>query len=323
MPERSTIFQNVLIGVETTPGTSVAASTKLNSISIEPSAKVKSDVFKPLGMKANTVSILNQEWATAKISGVLDFNEIPYMLASALTSATPVTATGESTWTFTPSATGADSPKTYTIEQGSAVRAHKITYGIVDALDLQFARDSIKLSGEMLAQKLTDGITMTASPTSPTQMVASAANVNVYLDNASADLGTTKLTRALKAGWKLSGRYGPLWVMDRANGSFVTHVETEPKLEVTLLVEADASGMAELANLRSGATRFLRIEVTGPTITSNPYSFVIDTAIKWTDIGNFSDESGVYAITYTGTAVYDPTWTKFTEVKVVNTLATL
>lgn len=322
MPERATIFQQVLIGKEVTPGVGVAASTKLNSISIEPAAKVKTDTFKPLGTKMATVSILNQEWATAKISGVLDFNEIPYMLASALTSATP-TGTAENTWLFTPSATGADTPVTYTIEQGSAVRAHKITYGIVNALDFEFARDGIKLGGEMLAQQLTDGITMTASPTSPTQVVASAANVNVYLDSTSAGLGTTKLTRALKVGWKLSGRYGPLWVMDRANGSFVTHVETEPKLEVTLLVEADAAGMAELANLRSGATRFLRIEVVGPTITTNPYSFVIDTAVKWTDIGDFSDESGVYAVEYTGTAVYDATYTKFTEVKVVNTLAAL
>lgn len=323
MPERATIFQGVQIGVEATPGTSVAADKKLNSISIEPAITVETQQFKPLGTKVNTVSILNKESATAKVSGVLDFNEITYLLASALTSATPTTATGESTWVFSPSATSADAPVTYTIEQGSATRAHKMTYGIVNELSFDFSRDEITVGGAMLGQKLTDGITMTSSPTSAAQMVASAANVNVYFDLDSADIGTTKLTRALKGSWKLSDRYGPLWVMNSANGSFVTTVETEPKLELTLLVEADAEGMGFLTNMRNGDTGFLRFEVTGPTITTNPYSFWLDTAIKFTDIGEFSDEQGVYAVEYTATAVYDAAWGKFTEATVVNTLAAL
>lgn len=323
MAERATIFQGVQIGKEVTPGTSVAASKKLNSISIEPGAKVTTQQFKPLGTKMNTVSILNKEWAEAKISGVLDFNEITYLLASALTNATPTTATGESTWIFTPASASADAPVTYTIEQGSSVRAHKMTYGIVNELSFAFSRDELTIDGAMLGQKLTDGITMTGTPTSATQMVASAANVNVYFDLDSADIGTTKLTRALSGSWKLSDRYGPLWVMNSANGSFVTTVETEPKLEVTLMVEADAEGMGFLTNMRNGDTGFLRFEVTGPTITTNPYSFHLDTAIKFTDIGDFSDESGVYAVEYTATAVADATWGHWTQATIVNTLSAL
>lgn len=322
MPERSTIFQGIQIAKETTPGTFVAANKRLQSISIEPSIKIETNDFKPIGTKMTTIVQTGKEWSEAGISGMLDFNEIAYLASSVLTTATP-TGTTERTWVFSPSATSADAPVTFTVEQGDAVRAHRIAHGLVTELGFDFSRDEITIDGAMMGQRLTDGITMTASPTSAVQAIASPAKLDFYLDTTSAGLGTTKLTRAMSMSWKLSDRFGPGWFVNSANTSFATFVETEPKLEVSLMVEADAAGMAFLTDLRANTTKFVRVEVTGDVITTNPYRFTLDTAVKWTDISDFSDEDGIYAVEFTGTAVFDATWNKFMNLTLINTLASL
>ena len=65
--------------------------------------------------------------------------------------------------------------------------------------------------------------------------------------------------------------------------------------------EADAEGMELLPIMRTGATKYIRIEAIGPVIGAGPgtYKFTLDTACKVTDIGDFSDQEGVYAIEYT------------------------
>ena len=65
--------------------------------------------------------------------------------------------------------------------------------------------------------------------------------IDVYMDPTSGTLGTTKLTRVLNANIHISDRFGPVWVLNTANNSYVATVETEPSAELTLLVEADAA----------------------------------------------------------------------------------
>lgn len=233
------------------------------------------------------------------------------------------TTAAEEEWTFNPSATAADSPVTFTIEQGSGSQAHRMARALLNSLSLSITRDELTLDGEMFGFPLADGITMTANPTTAIQAPASAAKVDVYLDTTSAGLGTTKLTRAFTVDWGLSDRFGPVWVLNSANPSFAADVETEPSGEISLMVEADTQGMGLLTPLRQGDTRFMRIEITGPTINTNPYLLRIDTAIKITNVGEFEDEDGVFAVTYEAMPTYDATWGKWCQVFVRNTLAGL
>jgi hypothetical protein len=329
MADRATVFQGVQLGPEVTPGTNVAASKKLGSLSIEPSIDAEVEMFRPMGTKFPTLSSLGKEMTKAKLSGQLTYSEIIYVLASLLKDVTPtrlIASTGLAySWVFAPAGSAADTVKTYTVEQGDAVRAQKFNYGLIDSAKFNFSRKEAKLDGSMIGRALTDGITMTASPTSIALKPILPAHVSLYLADTQAGLtGATALARAISASWSLDSRFGPIWALNRANSSWITHVETEPKLNCTLKVEADVEGMGLLATMRTGATKWFRIEAVGETIeTTNTYKLQIDTAVKVGKPSDYSDEDGIYAIEWALNGIYDGTWGKATEITVVNEIATL
>jgi hypothetical protein len=333
--ERSSISQSVQIGVETTPGTSVAATRRLQSIGFKLGPKVESSTVLPVGQKYPSLAIVGKEWSEADLSGMPVYTELPYIFSSLTSTATSVVETMDAavhttgfTWTFDSATFGDDTPKTFTIEQGSAFRAHKVTNGIITAFNLDWSRTETKIGGTLLGTAITDGITMTGSPTGLSQVPVRPNHWSVFLDNSAAALGTTKLTRALKGDLKISDRFGPLWVVDSAQSSFVNTVEIEPKVEFSIMQMADAAAMGNLTAMRAGSTKFMRLIATGPQIYSNGgvqvyHTFTIDMAGQIGDIEPFEDQDGVYAITWDFKAVYDSTWNKTFQVKVCTTTATL
>lgn len=323
MPERATIFQGVQVGVETTPGTSVPANKKLQSISIEPAIKAEVKTFRPMGSKFSTLAALGKEWSEAKVSGQPTYDELAFLLSSLVSYAAPSGAGTEKTWTFSPATNNPDTVKTFTVEQGDSVRAHKFTSGIMTGLTMKFSPGEVTLDGTMMGKALQDNITMTGSPTSIPLISILPTQVAVYLADTAAELtGANALTRALSVEWSLTDRFGPLFVLNQST-SFVTMLEQEPKLTCKLKVEANAEGMALLTQLRNGASKFIRIEAAGPIIDTNPYQLTIDTAVKVSNVSEFSDEDGVYAIEWELVGVHDATWNKAMSITLVNTLAAL
>lgn len=328
MAERATVFQATQIGVETTSGTSVAASKLLSSLSF--SARIRGDVnqFRPTGQKFATVAALGREWSEFDIEGQPTYTEMVYPLSSVMRAATITTpggATNARLWTFDIDHDGPDTRKTFTLEQGSSVRAHEFTYVLVNEFGIEFSREEGELSGAAFGQLVADGITMTSSPTALALVPILPKQVNVYLADEQADLdAATALTRVLRVGFSISDRANPLWVLNRDYTSFAADVETAPTVEATLLMEADATGMGLLTQLRSGATKFLRIEAVGGEIESGQdYLFQIDLAASVMEPSEWQDEDGVYAIEWTLSAVRDATWGKAVEIKVQNALTAL
>lgn len=327
MAERSSLNQNVQIGVEATPGTAVAATKRLQSIGIEPNISVETSPFRPIGSKFNALSTLGKEWVEASLTGRGTFTEIIYPLSSVISTATMSSPeVGAHQWSFSPNTRDDDNPKTFTIEHGSSVRADRFSYGIVTELGMSFNRDNIEITGSLMGRAIEDGITMTSGGvTSPDLVPILPTQVSVYLDDTAAALGTTKLTRMISGEFSLGSRFGPVWVLDAANPSFVNHIETEPDLSTTLMLQADSVGMGLLNTLRNGDTKFLRIEAIGANIgaTATPYRFTLDIAVKVSDTNGFSDQDGVYAIEFSGLGVHDDTWGKALDITVVNDIATL
>jgi len=333
--ERSSISQSVQIGVETVPGTSVAATKRLQSLGFKLGPKVESSTVLPIGQKYPSLAIVGKEWSEADLSGMPVYTELPYIFSSLMSTATSVVETmdaaihtGAFTWTFDSATFGDDAPKTFTLEQGSSVRAHKVTNGIITAFNLDWSRSETKIGGTLMGNAITDGITMTSSPTGLAQIPVRPTHWSVFLDPTAAALGTTKLTRALKGTIKISDRFGPLWVVDSAQNSFVNTVEIEPKVEFSVMQMADAAAMANLTKMRNGSTQFLRLVATGPNIYTNAgvvpnHTFTIDMAGQIKDIEPFEDADGVYAITWDFAATYDSVWNKTYQVKVCTTTTTL
>lgn len=325
MPERLSTTQSVQLGVETTPGTSVAANRQLPSLQLTTGIGATFTEVLPVGYKFPTAQVPGKEWVDAKLSAsAIGYDEIIYLLAACLAAGSGVqqSSTTAYKWTQGPSSTVADSIKTYTVEQGDAVRAHKFAYGIVTDLALKGDRDKVELSGSMIGQQLSDGITMTTSPTVVAQVPILSRDVSVYFDSTGAGLGTTKLGRVLSWEWSLKNRFSPLWVVDSSKASWVAHTETAIQSEIKLQLEADSTGNALItSNMRNGTTGFIRIDATSTQNagTAIPYSCKIDMAGQVKDApSEFSDVDGVYAYEITFGAIHDSTWGKALEVNTIN-----
>jgi hypothetical protein len=334
MAERSTISQAVQIGVETTPGTAVAALRRLGSIGVEMSVQADINARRPTGQKYANLNVLGKEWSELSLSGSPVYQELPYLFASLMSAptVTPLldgaTPTGASRWVFDSNSFSADAPKTFTVEQGDAVRAQRAVYGLLTGLTIPWSRDEVTVDGTMTARRVEDGITMTPSAVMLGQTPVRPSELSVYLDAGSADLGTTKLTRTISGEWSLASRFSPVWVVDAAQPSFVAQVESEPDAHFTLLQQANAEGMANLESMRGSTTRFMRLEAVGPIIagsgpTAIRHRLILDMAGQVSSPNSFSDEDGVYAMEWEFGAVHDPEWGRALHVEVVTTLGAL
>lgn len=328
MPERTEITQKVQIGVEGagTPGTAVAATKTLGSMSIRPSANPEVKTFRPAGTKYPTVTALGREWSALAVSGQPVYDELQYLLASVAGTPT-VTVTGVTgqSWAFNPSTFAEDVPRTFTIESGSAVRAMRTAYSLFSGFTLNFNREELSIEGEGVGRAIEDGVTLTAGTTSLPLVPVLPGQGSVFLDTTSAGLGTTRLTRVLGGSISVGSRFAPLWTVDASQASFATHVEIEPAVSLQLTVEADAAGMALLGHLRSGVTRFIRLNWVGGIIGAGPavYSLTFDVAAKINEIGDFGSEQGVTTVQFTAAAAHDATWAKAWTATLVNAQAAL
>lgn len=326
MTERAMLTTTTQIGVEGTAGVATSANKKLLGTMIDLSIKSDVKIYRPSGGKFSTITALGKEWSEAKIDGPLTYTDFVYLMAGNVAYAAPAQqgSTTAYLWTSTPSQSGADTRKTYTVEQGSAVRAHKAAYGLVNSLGYVVNRNEAKIKGSMLCNQISDGISLTSTPTEIDLVPVLPSQFCVYVDADSGDLGTTKLTRSFALDWEYSNRFGAVWPLDCALTGFAADVELEPKPIFKMLVEADATGMGFLDDMRVGTTSFIRVAATGDEIdTGEDYLFQHDIAAKVISVSEFKDEQGIYAVEWTFQAVYDSTWGKAFEFQVKNALTAL
>jgi len=316
MPERVSANQQFQLGVESTPGTSVAANRLLRCFSFETGIEVDSKFFTGSGRKYPSVQELNKEWSSFSFDGEMDFNGLIYPLNSVLGTGA-ITAHGASATakdhTFTPVIAGNATKKTWTCEHGDSVRAHKFTYGLFTKWGYKLSRDDATTNGEGIGQEISDGVTITASPTAIELAPMVADMWNVYLGATSGGLGGTQLLRVKEVEFDMSNVYQAAWFINRSEPSWTVDIDLVPETTVSLLMEADSVGMAQLAHLQTGATRYLRVHAVGNEIaTDGPgsvtHEFTHDMAIKFEKPEKFSDVDGIYGIKWTGRIVEDAAW---------------
>lgn len=330
MPELATVATTVQIGKEATPGTGVAAGKllKYTDFTLEPT--IDTVVFKPMGSKVNSAVLPGKDYTPLSISGQGSYSEIVYLLSSLLADVTPSTVdVNARSWLYEPTNRTENTKARYTIEQGSATRAGKATYGMVTGLEVTFNRESgVQISGSGLAQQYQDNVALTASPTEIEEAPILPTHLNVYVNDTFATIGTTKLTRDFNAVWRCNDIAGPVWPINSANASFAADVETAPTVQMELTASADTQGMGFLTAVRGGATKFVRLEAISTVVagsTTTVYKLWIDCAAKVSSVGGFDDADGVRVINWTLDAVADATFspTAFCRVTVVNKVTAL
>jgi hypothetical protein len=331
MAENASVFQGVQLGVETTPGTAVAATKKLTAMSFDPSPSVEVSTFKPSGSKYSTLTAQIYEQVDFDVAGQPTYTEIIYALSSLITKPTPTTPSGGTLsrrWTFESAQAGPDAPATYTSEVGSTERGHRFTNAIINELSLGFSKTGEPdMSGSGFGRSLEDPFTLTTAGLSTIALVpVLPTQVNVYSEATSGALATptVRLTRDFEWTWSLGGRYSPVRVLNASNASFETHVEAEPELTMGLTTSVDTQGMGFLTDMRAGTSRFIAMRATGAIIEGViPYSLNVDTCGAVNDTDGFDDTDGSRTVSWSFAGLYNGTWGKAFSIAVTNTLTTL
>lgn len=269
--EPGTINVTNQVGIETTPGTAVPANKRIDSILYKFGPKGEFKKTAGTGRKYPSVQQLNAEWIGGSFTGSMDYNSMLYPFTGAMGVTTPVahgTSTIAKDWIIDASLSGAKQPQTLSFEQGDpTIRAHKFAYGLTTKIGYKLDRKTdASISGDILAQAVTDGITMTSTPTPVVLSPITGQHFNFYLDSAFASLGVTQQLKILKAEFNMDSIYGPAWYLNRSLPSFSAHVDLNPNASFKFAVAADAAGMASLGDMRTGITKFIRVEAQGPII---------------------------------------------------------
>lgn len=330
MVVNASVFNQVQFGVETVPGTPVAANKLLTSTGIDLRPQGESQVFAPPGSKFDTLVAPNKLWATGAISGIPTYYELAYIL-STLFQGSVVTAAGVSTWTFVSNQRQPDTVKTLTIQQGSNVagQGDQVSAGLATSFSIVVDRNAgITQGGEFMARAFETGITLTASPTGLLQIPLLAKDANVYLDRTDAtDLGTTQLPDSFHVEFACANKAGTKWALDRALGlTYAAPVELKPNFASRFSHEKNADGMSFMDDFQTGATAWLRIEIISEVVigaTVTPHSLTIDIAVSVERPEGFPDVGGVKAVEYTLRGIYDPVWGHLFRIVLVNGLAAL
>ena len=323
MSEKATVFQGVQIGVEATPGTAVAANKKLKSVSIIPQPRAEGDPFRALGDKYASFVSLNKEYAAFSIEGKPTYTELPYLLSAFLHYSAPTqqASTTAYKWKFTSNTSAEDIGKTFTIEQGDANNAWRVEGGKIAGLTFDFGRNEVKVSGDGIATKFDENVTITANPTALNPVPVLPTHVKLYMADTHAGLtGATAMTRAFSVSYSLNNKFVLAWPL----GQDPVAVEGAPNADSKIRMATNADGMAIFSALRTSKTKWFRIVAEGETIVDTyKYKLSITFPAQVSGLGDFADHENVYTIEAGLTPIHDATWGKSVEIEIITDLTQL
>lgn len=162
------------------------------------------------------------------------------------------------------------------------------------------------------------------APTGLALVPIAPGHCDIYLDDTAAALGTTKWLRGFVYEWRIGDRFNPIYPLNSALSSFDNYIEAKPAPTNRLTVGNDPTGRGLLTTMRNNATKFMRLEATGPLIESGQnYRLRIDTAVKVAEPPDRGDEQSLSTLQWDFRIVYDATWAKAMEVELITSLTAL
>jgi hypothetical protein len=220
------------------------------------------------------------------------------------------------------------------VEQSSAVDAALVCTiefgGSLGETNQTLTADGTNLTGgagTATPVETTAGAAITSvglTPILPTQIIvyafdAAETNISTTANNTAAN----QFTDLMELELIISGRNVPYWTLDSSLSSFAGQVETEPTFQMRIKQQANAEGMGLLTQMRASSTKFIRVRCVGAALGTDAYEFTMDFAGQVSDVSDFSDEEGLFAITWTLDAVPELTNGGAIEVAVVNNVTAL
>lgn len=291
------------IGVQTVAGTAVSATKKFASLGIDLGFDITTKQFRSMAAKQNTTSIIHKKMATGTYEGPLSYTELVYVLAGMFPFAV-VTASGVSTWTFTPNAIGADSFKYYTLECGDDEATEQYKDVLFTSAEISWGLEDVMISGNVFANPKTVLGSLTAALPFLAERPVSARDITIYCDTAFAGIGVTPLTDVFDAKLSLGEKFAPKWVLHRVQTTYKEPFERINDKTFTITLEANSQGRTLLQDLvDNNATKFFRVEAQDGLISgATNYTIQFDFAAKLTGVReqkDYNDSLYAYELTFT------------------------
>jgi hypothetical protein len=197
---RSTTYQGIQLGIESTPGTQVPATRRLINMELIQTPQIPVKTVRYQGFKGAGGTQKGQRHTEAKFNGVMDYSLLTYLLPLAWGAVTPVTANNATTWNWKPSAIDPILPVAATIEQGSSKGAEKFGYATLMDMAFKWSKEDASIEGTMFGQAQVRGATMT------TNLKLTVTNA-VAIAGTSITVGVTKADGSAATGSVPAGTY--------------------------------------------------------------------------------------------------------------------
>jgi hypothetical protein len=299
------IFSRYQYGIEAANlhGTAVAATKVLVGADIKP---VPPD-FKPtypedgLGVRIRSSrGVVTSKLVEDSISvGRMYFEGLPFFLSCGLKGGVVANTTnGVSTWAFTPALNTANSPDSFTLEEGDDEQAFAMTYGMFKSIKLTGEIDQgggesvVKLDAAYFGQEITKA-NFTGSLSLGTYTAMSAKLARLYDDAAWNSVGNTEVSNTLR-GFDLELNMGnhykffgsPNLFFDATGEGFLDAM-------LTLTLEGNSASIDIFDEWDTLEYRAIRLKVLGPVIgnTNTNQALTVDIYGQWEAVTPLSGES--------------------------------
>lgn len=317
-------------GLEATPGTEVDADRKWASLSLEAQIEAAITEYTQAGTLVPVGTVTGKLWDSFSVKGPADFNELAYLLNSLLKKVAGVQQASSAAYlyTYAPSPFASETLESWTTEWGDAAGTanFKALQSQLSDLTLKFDRDKVELDGKGLARFESTDVTMTATPSVIARMPVTPNIVSVYLASTMAGLASaTAISRGFEAEIGISGRVEPVWELNAATPSYADlapgTLKTSGKLSLST---ARAESATLLTAMKENTLQFLRIKAVGPLIETTYYhTLVIDVPVLVSKAPKKGGKSALYSYDWEFVLAVDPTSSKFVNIALTNTLATM
>lgn len=313
MADRASVYNKGQLGIETVPGTTVAATLLLQDTGFTPHPRVPMTAFRPHGAKFSTNVHMNKEYTECGFEGDLSYIDLMYFLAGLIGGPTAVGAN-----TYKPNMWTPDTPVTYTVEYGAvASQAERFGYGLVNSLDIRVSDTEARMSGTMFGQIMAEAITPTPSLVPVMSNVVDSKDITIFVGDSVGSL--TALARGFEFSFGFSDKYGRLVTLDASKPSYSGHVELAPRLTARLSLEQDSIGAGLMADLRAKKTKFVRMKCTSPLVITGTTHYDIQLTIPFKFLNpDRGDRQGVYVNNFELEPIYDQGLGSACEFVVVN-----
>ncbi len=323
----------IQLGVETTPGTAVAATTLWRGTgTIDDQREVKfseEDVGYVSGLDRTYVPKVLAALSLDDVEAT--FEQLPYILAAGVKNVVSgaVDGTGsDKVYAYPFPTTAVNSIRTYTLEGGDDQQEEEMEYSFVEAFKLSGKPgEAVMMQADWLGRQVTAS-TKTAALALPTVEEILFSKGKLYIDAVGGMIGTTQKSNTF-LGMDLSVKTGwiPVFTAD-GNLYFSFHKCTMPEVTLDITFEHDGTATAEKANWRNQTARQIRLDFDGSAVATPGTDFStkklrIDLAGKWEKFEKLDENDGNDIVKGTFRVRYNATAALFAEIKVVNELASL